>query len=426
MERILSDWKQEREHRPLLVQGSRQVGKTYSIMKFAKENYRDVISINFERDIDIRQQFMETIRPNDIINYLKLKFRDNQFDAKHTLIFFDEIQACPNALTSLKFFSQECTYDIIASGSLLGIAIANSTSFPVGYVKTVDMYPMDYEEFLLACSIEQAQIDFIKKAFITKTPFKQGIHETFSELFRQYIVCGGMPAVVKDFVEYKDISRLYSIQTQILRDYRDDMAKYALPNEKVKVRECFESIPNQLAKENKKFQYKLIQKGASSRHFEGSLQWLKEAGVTLPCYRVNCTQYPLSSYKELNVFKVYMFDTGLLVSCFDASLAASILTNESFVLKGAIYENIVAQILTSKHKNLFYFEPSSRSEIDFLLEDKTNIIPVEIKSSTNVTSKSLKAYIDNYKPTYAYKFSFNNLSVKENLICLPIYMLPFV
>lgn len=425
IEDTLKKWKNDPEHLPLIVRGARQVGKSYSILKFAKANYNVVLEINFERNEDAKAQFESSIDPDDILSYLQLRYTEKLKGESFVLLFLDEIQACPRALTSLKFLASECPYDIIASGSLLGVAIAASTSFPVGYVKTIDLYPMDFEEYLYANSVTKDQIETLKKYYVNEKPVPEGIHKIYLQHLKNYVLCGGMPAVVRDFVKYKDFTKVRERQQQIMKDYYEDMAKYAQPFDKVKVHECFTSIPLQLGKENKKFQYKLIKNGGSARHYEGSLQWLKDSGLILQCYRLKTIDQPLAIQKELNIFKVYLFDTGLLLSQLSPEVSTSIYTDEAMIYKGAVYENLVAQILAAKGYPLYYFEPSTRSEIDFILDTK-NGIPIEVKSSHNTTSKSLKAYVEKYQPSFAYKFSMNNIGSQGCIKQFPLYMLMFL
>lgn len=425
IERYLSSWKVEEQRLPLLVRGARNVGKRYSIMKFAKTAYDVILNINFERDEDVKSQFESSIHPKDIMSFLQLRYPEvTSVQNEHVLLFLDEIQACPKALTSLKFLATDCPYDIIASGSLLGVAIAASTSYPVGYVTTVDLYPMDFEEFLYANQIQPAQIDMLRQYYEKQQPVPEGIHQIFLQHLKNYVICGGMPAVVKDFVQTKDFTKTRNKQQQIMKDYYEDMAKYAQPQDKVKVHECFSSIPLQLGKENKKFQYKLIKNGGAARHYEGSLQWLKDSGLILPCYRLKTIDQPLAIYKELNVFKVYLFDTGLLLSQLPSEISTAIFSDDAMIYKGAIYENLAAQMLHVKGYDLYYFEPSTRSEIDFILDTQGGI-PVEIKSSKNTISKSLHAYIEKYTPTYALKFSMKNVSITNHIQQYPFYMLMF-
>lgn len=428
IEKNLMDWKKNRNQKPLIIKGARQVGKTYSIRKFAKANYDQILEINFEINEDVKRQFELSINPSEVITFLELKYLDIDFSNKNLLLFLDEIQACPRALTALKFLSEFTPFDIIASGSMLGVAIATSSSYPVGYVETLDMYPMDLEEFLRANGVKQKQFNLIKTAFVEGTPLAESIHTLLMTYVKHYILCGGMPAVVDLYIQTKSFAKVRTLQQQIINDYMQDMAKYAIASEKVKVRECFSSIPIQLAKENKKFQYKLVQSGGSARHFESSLQWLKDSGLILKCTRLKTIAQPYDVYQDLSIFKVYMFDIGLLLSQLSSTISQQILHEEAFVYKGAIYENFIAQELQSKQYSLNYFEPSSRSEIDFIVQIEDKLIPIEVKSSKSNTSKSLSAYCEKYNPDYAVKYSFNNIAFdrKHNIHLYPLYMTLFL
>jgi len=279
-------WKNNPRKKPLILSGARQVGKTYSLLKFAKEYYPSYIYINFERNLDIKRQFEQSSDPSELLLYLQVKFPDVSFIEGELLIILDEIQACPQALTTLKFFGSETNYDYIASGSLLGIAIHHTSSYPVGYVQSLQMHPMSFKEFLIANHINLPQIDYLYNCFKEKKAVISGIHDTLNDLFKKYVVLGGMPEVVRTFVEEKDILKALSIQKQILDDYYRDMAKYAQLSEKIKVHDCFNSIPQQLSKDNKKFQYKLVQNGGNARIVESSLQWLVDSGIIQKCYRL--------------------------------------------------------------------------------------------------------------------------------------------
>lgn len=427
IEQALIKWKLDKRRKPLIICGSRQVGKTYSILKFARENYETCIEINFEKDEDIKAQFERTLKPSEILSYLEIKFIDKKFIKGNTLLFFDEIQACPRAITALKFFALECPYDIIASGSMLGVAIAASSSYPVGYVQTMDMYPMDFEEFLFAQGFKETFLHELRDHFLSGTLVPEGTHQILLEHLRNYIICGGMPEVVKEYRETSSFAAVRTLQKQIVDDYYQDMAKYASHDEKVKVHECFESIPLQLAKENKKFQYKLIRNGGSARHYEASLKWLEDSGIIYKATRLKTIDYPLEVCKEQHIFKIYMFDTGLLLSQLQEDTVLRILQDDYMIYKGAIFENLTAQFLVTSNKPLYYFEPSSRSEIDFVLPTKDGGVPIEIKSSTNTASKSLTAFIEKYDPPFALKFSTRNINTSNNKMkCYPIYMLMFI
>lgn len=424
IEEKLYAWK-NRKHKPLILSGARQTGKTYTVQKFSK-CYPHSIYINFERDLQLKQDLSSTAIPQQIIEILQLSFPQINFADNDLLIIFDEVQACPQILTSIKFLSQETTYDYILTGSLLGIALTHTNSYPVGYVESMQMFPMNFKEFLLAIGIQNNQIQNLKDHFLSGEPLLEAIHQKFLEYFRLYMIIGGMPECIQTYIRTQNILETRKIQKLILEGYYRDMAKYAIASDRIKVHDCFSSIPNQLSKENKKFQYKLVQSGGNARIFESSLQWLKDCGIVLPCYRVKSIDYPLNAYKEISIFKIYMFDTGLLTSLFDEATTSKLLMNDLGVYKGAIYENIAAQTLYENHHELFYFEPSTRSEIDFLITESNNILPIEIKSSSNTQSKSLNAYINKYNPKKAYRFSTKNIHIENNIYYYPIYMLMFI
>ena len=427
VEENLKKWKKSVTKKPLVISGARQVGKTYSILKFAKENYKSYLYVNFERDLDIKNFMEKTANPKEIISYLEIAYPQINFEEGKTLIIFDEVQACPQALTSIKFLGSETKYDYIVSGSLLGIAIKHTSSYPVGYVESIEMKPMGFDEFLKAMNLKDQVILQLKDYFEKGEPVNEMLHEKFMDYFRTYIIVGGMPEAVKCYVKTKDFMAVRKIQRQIVEDYYRDMAKYAEAKDKIKAHECFSSIPLQLSKDNKKFQYKLVRDGGNARHFETSLQWLKDSGTIHFCHRLKCIDTPLQAYKEQSVFKIYMADTGLLVSQFDESIMKELLKNELGVYKGAIYENITAQMLIKNHHDLYYYEPTTRSEIDFILQEKGNIIPMEVKSGNNTRAKSLHAYVEKYNPVKAYRFSTRNVNAEDPIIKnYPLYMMMFV
>lgn len=333
VEENLKKWKKSVTKKPLVISGARQVGKTYSILKFAKENYKSYLYVNFERDLDIKNFMDKTANPKEIISYLEIAYPQINFEEGKTLIIFDEVQACPQALTSIKFLGSETKYDYIVSGSLLGIAIKHTSSYPVGYVESIEMKPMGFDEFLKAMNLKDQVILQLKDYFEKGEPVNEMLHEKFMDYFRTYIIVGGMPEAVKCYVKTKDFMAVRKIQRQIVEDYYRDMAKYAEAKDKIKAHECFSSIPLQLSKDNKKFQYKLVRDGGNARHFETSLQWLKDSGTIHFCHRLKCIDTPLQAYKEQSVFKIYMADTGLLVSQFDESIMKELLKNELGVYK---------------------------------------------------------------------------------------------
>lgn len=424
--KILNDlmkWKENPHKKPLIIKGARQVGKTYIIREFAQEAYEDLVEINFERDLEFIDLFKKTHNPKDILQYLEVAFMDKNFD-RNTLFFMDEIQACSDALTSLKFLAESFPCDIICSGSMLGVAIANSTSFPVGYIETWQMYPLSFMEFVEALGMKENIIQSLSDCLLNNLPVMEVLHNKMNDLFKEYMVVGGMPEVVNKYIETKSFKETLLVQRRIVSDYLNDMVKYADGSERIKVRECYQSIPLQLAKKNKKFQYKLVKSGGNARYFDASLNWLKDSGLVNLTYRLKTIDKPLEIHKESAVFKVYMADTGLLVSQFDESVIKELLNGNLGVFKGALYENIAAQILSMHERELYYFEPNTSSEIDFIIYYKGEICPLEIKAGRNTVSKSFTNFVDKYNSPYAFRLSQKNIGTnKENVSYVPLYML---
>lgn len=427
VEKDLLRWKQNKNKKPLIIKGARQVGKTYSIREFARQNYNTLIEINFERDVNYINLFKKTRNPSDILEYLQIEYLDVTFD-ETTLFFMDEIQTCPDAITALKFMAESFPCDIICSGSMLGVAVAKSTSFPVGYVETWDMYPMSYLEFLSAYGISD---DIIHKLNQTLDAFKaipDTLHEKMNELFTTYMIVGGMPEVVMKYIETKSFKETIMVQRRIVNDYLNDMAKYAAAGDKIKARECFSSIPVQLAKDNKKFQYNVVKKGYNARHYDSSLRWLEDSGLVLKVNRIAHIDEPLEKEIELSTFKIYMADTGLFISQLNDGDIQKIISGELGIYKGALFENIAAQIFKRKNKKCYYFEPSQTSEIDFIIYYNNNITPIEIKAAKNTISRAFCNFINRYKPDTAFRFSQKNMGIASdgNIQYLPLYLLEIV
>lgn len=424
IENDLIKWKKNPHKKPLIIKGIRQVGKTFCIREFAKAQYHDFIEINFERNLKMVDLFNKTREPNELLEYLKITYMDSEFD-ENTLLFLDEVQACPSALTTLKFMSESFPCDIICSGSLLGIAIASTSSFPVGYVETWTLYPMSFLEFLDAYGLPD---DIMKKINQSLDNFKkipEIIHEKMNELFTTYMMTGGMPEVVSTYIETKSYRECLTIQRRIVNDYISDMAKYAHASDKIKARECFLSIPIQLAKENKKFQYGVVKKGYNARYYDSSLQWLQDNDMIIKVNRLSHISTPLASAVELPIFKVYMADVGLFISQLEDGEIQKIISGDLGIFKGALYENMAAQIFQRKHKKCYYFEPSQTTEIDFIIEYEGEITPIEIKAGLNTASKSFKNFVEKYKPIHAFRFSQKNIGIAKegNIVYLPLYLL---
>ena len=426
IERKLLAWKENKDKNCLLVKGARQVGKTYSINKFAKENYEYYIYINFDENENYKAIFEDNLDIDTIIRQISIRIPNAKIVPYKTLIFLDEIQNCPRARTALKFFSMDKRFDVIASGSLLGINYKEVPSYPVGYVEHLEMTSLDFEEFCWANGIPEEAFNELKKYFEKKEHVPIAIHEKMLELFKNYIVVGGMPRVVADFIENMNYQNVLKIQRDILNDYNDDIIKYADGQEKPKTRACFLSIPKHLAKDYKKFRYGLIEKNGTSRKFAGSLMWLYDAGIINFCYNLSIPELPLEGNARNEIFKVYMRDTGLLVAMLEDGSAKDIIDGNLGIYKGAIYENVIADIFTKSGKKLYYFEHNSQLEIDFFIRYNNKATAIEVKSAENTKAKSLTSIINNWHVEQGIKLSTKNISVKDNIINYPLYMAIFL
>ena len=416
----LLEWKNLKNNKmPLVLYGARQVGKTYIVTEFGRENYRNMLYVNFEQDEKIIPYFETSISPPDIINVLE-KFYNTKIIPYETLIFFDEIQNCNKALTSLKYFAEQAPeYDIVAAGSLLGVSINRKKfSFPVGKVIMKTVYPMDFEEFLLA-NKKEILIQKIKKSFENNTPMNEGLHKEALELYKQYLIIGGMPMSVNSYLEKLDKLTYTDVQSLILSAYTADMAKYTENSQSIKTISAYESIPSQLGKENKKFQYAMIQKGARASLFGESIDWLINAGLILKCDKTTRGDVPPNMYADVSSFKIYMSDVGLL--SYKAKITENNIDEYNKLYKGAITENYVAEQLVSNGHDLYYWETTNGSEVDFVIIRDEKVVPVEVKSSENVKSKSLNSYVKQYKPEYSIRISTKNFGFENNIKSIPLY-----
>ncbi len=427
MERKIADkllkWKENPRRMPLLLYGARQVGKTYTALSFGKRHYKNTVYFNMEDSSEIAAIFERNFDTERIIRELSAKSGQSIFP-EDTLIIFDEIQACERALTSLKYFCEKNEgYHIIAAGSLLGVAVKREKySFPVGKVDMLNMYPLDFEEFLWVLGKKDI-CELIRKSYETISPMS--LHDTAMDLYKTYLVVGGMPKAVLDYVETNDFNFVIDTQKNLNNSYIADMAKYAAPQETTKTMAAFASIPAQLAKENHKFQYKVIKSGARAYDYEPSLDWLKAAGIINKCVLAKEGKLPLSAYVENGSFKVYMVDTGLLCSKFGISANAVINNPHSFEgFNGALAENYVMQALIANGLQPYYWNSDGKAELDFLFQDSDgNIIPLECKAAENVKSKSLNIYISRYKPIYSIRVSAKNFGFENNIKSIPLYAL---
>lgn len=422
----LLEWKKQKEKMCLVVKGARQVGKTFIINKFAQENYENYIYMNFDENPRYKAIFDGDLDVENLIKQISLRVPNANLIPYKTIIFLDEIQNCPNARTALKFLAIDKRFDVIASGSLLGINYREVESFPVGYTEQIEMHSLDFEEFLWANGVTSQSIKDIKEYFDKKEVVPSAMNERMMNLFKEYIVVGGMPRVVNDFIQNHNFANVLKIQKAIISDYEDDIAKYAEGAEKAKARACFLSIPKHLSKDYKKFRYSLVMPSGSSRKYAGSLMWLYDAGIINFCHNLEIPQMPLEGNSRSDVFKVYMRDTGLLVAMLDEGTQEDIIDGNLGIYKGAIYENIIADVLGKKGKKLYYFEYNSTLEVDFFIRFEKVVTAIEVKSAGNSKSKSLETVMDKYKVPKGIKLAPSNYGKKNDIDIFPIYMAMFL
>ena len=419
----LIEWRQMRSKRmPLVLYGVRQVGKTYILREFGDRYFKNCIYVNFERMQTVADFFTGELNPDRIIMLLEEYFAQKIVPDK-TLIIFDEIQMCERALTSLKYFCEEAPeYHIAAAGSLLGVAISrDNSSFPVGKVIVKTLYPLSFDEFLRAMGKEYMVL-MIRECYAKRVQMPEATHNELLEWYRRYLFVGGMPAAVNQYLERNSIINVPEIQSMIINTYTADMAKYTSDSESTKIKNAYNSMPAQLAKENKKFRYKLIRKGATAGLFGDSIAWLVFSGVVLECDRVTRAELPIKAFRDVSSFKLYMSDVGLL-SAFTGITPDSIIRNElSELFRGALTENYVAQAFKANGYELYYWTDNSpAAEIDFVLQKEGKVIPVEVKSGENVKSKSLNHYRNLYNPEISIRLSEKNFGYGEGVFAVPLY-----
>lgn len=418
----LYEWKNSSQRKPLILQGSRQVGKTYAALQFGKQAYENVAYFNFETNARLNDTFSESLSPTYLIPILS-RIAGVSIVKEKTLIIFDEIQLCERALTALKYFFEEANeYHIIVAGSLLGVAVNREQfSFPVGKVDIKTMYPMDMEEFMLAMS-EEELVNEIKECFRQDSPLPSVLHDAAMKLYRQYLVVGGMPECVSQFAQTGNYLLVRHIQETILEGYLNDMSKYNNSNDIKKTRLTYDNITVQLSKKNTRFQYKLIKKGARASEFENAIEWLCLSGITSKVYKTEQIRKPLENYRDIDAFKIYVSDMGLLCAKKDI-IPDDILymSDELNDFKGGMTENYVNIQLTINGYKTYYWESERDAEIDFIIQREGNIIPVEVKAADNTRAKSLKIYMDSYKPVYAIKLSAKNFGFEDGKKTVPLY-----
>ena len=421
---FLTEWRAAPRHKPLIVKGPRQVGKTESVRRFAESSYENVIYINFVEEPKYKLITADGYRTDDIVKNISRLDPGKRFPPGKTLFFFDELQEFPDIATALKFFCIDGRFDVICSGSMLGINYSRIESNSVGYKVDYEMFSFDFEEFLWANGIGTNVIDTIRSCFEKETAVPEGVHKAMMELLYRYIIVGGLPEVVNCFLETKNVELIYEKQRTLITEYEEDMVKYADDSDKPHIRECFESIPRQLAKENKKFQYSVVKKGGRGSQYLGSLQWLEDAGIAERCYNTTITELPLSGNSIPDCFKVYTTDIGILMGMLDYGTQADILRGNLLGYKGAIFESLMADFLCKSEQKLYYFHKDSGLEIDFLVRFKGECVLIEVKAKTG-KAKSMSTVLKNkniYHVNNGIKLGQYNVGREGDVLTIPLYM----
>ena len=433
IENVLQSWLDDPSHKPLVVKGVRQCGKTSSIVDFAHKHFKHVVYLDFREHPDYKKFFTPNLEVDAIIMRITAAMPSVEIEAGETCFVFDEIQDCPKARGSLKYFYLDGRYEVMCTGSLLGVngyktqeekKEEEEASIPVGFEDIADMYPMDFEEWLWANGIKDMHFEYLRKCLASETPAEEALHERFRELLHQFVVVGGMPEVVTTFMDTKQIGKVLAVQRRIVDEYKSDMVKYAATADKSRIRECFESIPAQLAREYKKFSYTVVRKGGRGRDYAGSLQWIEDAGIVRRCYNMRITELPLDGQRIPSEFKVYMADIGLLIAMLEEGTQSSILQGDLLSYHGAIKENLVADIFGKMGRKLYYYHKDGGVELDFLMRYKGQCTPVECKATTG-NAKSMRTVLEHpekYHVTSALKMGDYNIGRSGQLLTVPMYM----
>ncbi len=423
----LTKWKEETTNKALLIKGARQVGKTTIVRQFAEKNYKNFIEINFEQMPLVRQAFDGNLDARTIlINLSAMGF--GPLEPGKTLIFFDEIQSCPNARTAIKFLVEDGQYDYIESGSLLGINYKDVSSYPVGFEHELDMYPLDFEEFLWACNIGEDVIDMLKDCYSSMRPVPAFLHQQIMERYRQYLIVGGMPEVVATYLANEDFNKTITNQKDILTGYRNDISKYA-GKDKMLVKSVFDAIPGQLSKQDKRFILASIEENASRRKYGAPTQWLVDAGIAYYSFNVGSFELPFPSHENLRLYKLFFVDSGLMCAMMLSNIQAKVLTGDIFVNEGALAENYVAGELAKHGVALNYYDKKSKHELDFVFPDGNKISIIEVKSGKDYKKHSS---LDMAQSLFADKInrmmvmSSNNLECNDGILYIPLYMSMFI
>lgn len=427
IEKTLLNWLNTENRNPLILKGCRQCGKTFSVLRFAQQHYKQVVYLNFFENPDYRTIFEGSLKVDDVVLMMSAFVGANvRFIPHETVIVLDEIQECPRARAALKFFKLDGRFDVLATGSLLGISGYRSEDYsvPVGYETIIDMFPLDFEEFLWANGIEDSLIVLLKQCLEEERPVPEALHQRMRDLLLQYVVVGGMPHIVDQFIKEKNVAFVREEQKLLIRSFEDDMVKYAQGADKSRIRECFESIPKQLARDNKKFQFSLIKKTARSNQYVGSLQWLEDTGLIRRCYNLTLPELPLEGNACHDKFKVYMSDIGLFVGMLEDGTERDILQGDLFGYKGAIFENLVADFFIKMKRPLYYFQKDTGLEVDFVMRYKGSAVLLEVKATSGNTksTRTILKHPEKYHVHAAIKLGDYNVGRREQLLTLPLYM----
>lgn len=435
MYKYLINWKQKKDKSALIIKGARQVGKSYLVREFGRNEYESYIEINFLKNPLYKNIFKGDLSAEEIFKRLSAYIPNLKIIPFKTLLFLDEIQVCAEARTAVKFLVEDGSVDVISSGSLLGLSyledddknVTEPTSLPVGYEEQITMYSLDFEEFLWAKGYNDDAIAYLKDFYISNKEVPKELNDKYLELFREFMVVGGMPEVVQTFIDTNNFQEASKIQGKILADYQDDISKHAKGQEKIKVRQCYDSIPKQLAKEYKKFQYSVVEKGKTSKKYGGSIKWLCDSSLVNKCSNVNEAYIPLLAYEMDDQFKLYLNDTGLLLYLYGPETKLAILNNTlKGNAKGGIYENIISESLLKRGYKLYYYKTQNSSmEIEFVIEKNGEVIPIEVKAG-NDSTPSLNSFINKYHPKVSYKFVNGNVGFLDGKKTLPHYMVMFI
>lgn len=435
MYKYLINWKQKKDKSALIIKGARQVGKSYLVREFGRNEYEGYIEINFLKNPLYKNIFKGDLSAEEIFKRLSAYIPNLKIIPFKTLLFLDEIQVCAEARTAVKFLVEDGSVDVISSGSLLGLSyledddknVTEPTSLPVGYEEQITMYSLDFEEFLWAKGYNDDAIEYLKDFYISNKEVSKELNDKYLELFREFMIVGGMPEVVQTFIDTNNFQEASKIQGKILADYQDDISKHAKGQEKIKVRQCYDSIPKQLAKEYKKFQYSVVEKGKTSKKYGGSIKWLCDSSLVNKCSNVNEAYIPLLAYEMDDQFKLYLNDTGLLLYLYGPETKLAILNNTlKGNSKGGIYENIISESLLKRGYKLYYYKTQNSSmEIEFVIEKNGEVIPIEVKAG-NDSTPSLNSFINKYHPKVSYKFVNGNVGFLDGKKTLPHYMVMFI